>query len=205
MTAHAVLEECGADYDVKWVRIFTDDLDADFASISPHGRVPALRAGDVTMVETGAIAHYVAERHPHAGLIVAHDDPDRHRFLQWFHYLATTLQTDVMIQFHPETYFPGDPATQERFLASSMTRLETVLDTIEKALRDGPYFCGTKRSIVDYLFVMQAVWPEIFPTTAEDYPGIRRLMDLLLERPAVKRVYDLHTEKQNPPITADGS
>lgn len=205
MTAHAVLEETGAPYEVKWVQIFTDDLDPEFKAISPHGRVPALRHGETTVFETGAIAHYVAERHPEVDLIVGVAEPERARFLQWFHYLATTLQMDVMIQFHPEVYFPNDEETQKRFLAASLSRLGTVMATIEDNLADGPYFCGAKRSIVDYLFVMQAVWPEIFPTRAEEYPRIKALMDLLFERPAVQRVYDLHMQERRTPIRADGT
>ncbi len=205
MTAHAVLEETGAPYEVKWVQIFTDDLDPEFHAISPHGRVPALRHGDTTIFETGAIAYYVAERHPDANLIVEKDEPQRAAFLQWFHYLATTLQTDVMIQFHPEIYFPNDVDTQKRFLQASLGRLSSVMETIEQGLENGPYFCGERRSIVDYLFVMQAVWPEIFPTRAEDYPRIKNLIDMLLARPAVARVYDTHMGEKKSPIKADGT
>lgn len=205
MTAHAVLEEVGADYDVKWVQIFTDELDVEFSSISPHGRVPALRHGETTIFETGAIAYYVAEQHPAENLIIGLGEPQRALFLQWFHYLATTLQMDVMIQFHPEVYFPNDQDTQKRFLAAPLQRLGKVMDTIEEGLTEGPYFCGEHRSIVDYLFVMQAVWPEVFPTSATDYPRIKKLMDTLLARPAVSRVYDIHMQEKRFPITADGS
>lgn len=205
MTAHAVLEETGAPYEVKWVQIFTDDLDAEFSAISPHGRVPALRDGDTTIFETGAIAYYVAERHPHSNLIVGIDEPQRASFLQWFHYLASTLQMDVMIQFHPEVYFPNDRESQKRLLEASLRRLSTVMATIEQGLENGPYFCGDRRTIVDYLFVMQAIWPEIFATSAEHYPRIKRLIDTLMDRPSVSRVYDLHMQEKQFPIKADGS
>ena len=36
MTTHAVLEEIGAPYEVHWVQIFSDEVDADFAAASPH-------------------------------------------------------------------------------------------------------------------------------------------------------------------------
>ena len=38
----------------------------------------------------------------------------------------------------------------------------------------------------------QAVWPEIYPTAIEDYPRIDRLVTSLLQRPAVKKVHELH-------------
>ncbi len=205
MTAHAVLEEIGVPYDVRWVQIFSDQVDPDFARASPHARVPALVTDEGTIFETGAVAMYLAERHADADLLVPIGTSGRGAFLQWFHYLASTLQPDVMIQFHPELYFPNDEDTQNQFLAASMTRLEKVLDVIEGLLTHGPYFCGDKRTILDYLFVMQAVWPEIFPGRVEDYPRIHNLISTLLARPAVARVYDIHMDEKRTPLKADGT
>ena len=202
MTAHSVLEESGAAYEVNWVQIFTNQLDPEFKRISPHGRVPALRDKDITIFETGAIAYYIAECHPDIDLIIKEGEPERALFLQWFHYLASTLQPDVMIQFHPEIYFPNNDQLQTQFRDMSLTRLAGVLDIIENNLSRGLYFCGSRRTIIDYLFVMQAVWPEIFPHKITDYPNISDLVERLLSRPAVKRVYDLHMEKRKPPISA---
>ncbi len=96
-----------------------------------------------------------------------------------------------MIQFHPEFYF-DDAETQARFQRASMARLEKVLTTLETALDPGPFFMGRQRTLLDYIFVSQAVWPEIYPATVDDYPKIRSLVNSLLERPAVRKVYDLH-------------
>ena len=191
MGVHAMLEELGVDYEVRWVKIMVDDLDPDFVAASPHGRVPALVAPGGTLFETGAIALFLAETHPEAGLLVPPGDPGRARFLQWFHYFASTLQPDVMIQFHPEFYF-DDAETRARFQAASMERLGTVLTTLEAALDPGPYFMGGQRSLLDYLFALQAVWPEVYPTAIEDYPRINHLVTSLLQRPAVKKVHELH-------------
>lgn len=191
MGVHAILEEIGVAYDLRWVKIMVADLDPDFARISPHGRVPALESPDGAMFETGAIALYLAERHPEAGLLVPPGDPDRPAFLQWFHYLATTLQPEVMIQFHPEFYF-DEATTRDALKRASMARLTKVLATLEAALGPGPYFLGDRRTAVDYLFALQAVWPEIYPGTIDDYPAIRRQVETLRARPAVRSVHDLH-------------
>ena len=191
MGVHAMLEELGVDYEVQWVKIMVSDLDPDFAAASPHGRVPALTAPGQTVFETGAIALFLAESHPEAGLLVPQGHPGRARFLQWLHYFASTLQPDVMIQFHPEFYF-DDAKTRTRFQRASMERLTKVLATLEAALDPGPYFMGGQRSLLDYLFVLQAVWPEIYPNAIDDYPRIHALVKSLLERPAVKKVHDLH-------------
>lgn len=206
MTVHAILEELGVLYEVKWVQIFTNELDPEFSAISPHGRVPALVTDQTSLFETGAIALFLAEGHPEANLFIPQGSAQRGSFLQWLHYLASTLQPDVMIQFHPEVLFPGDEDTQKRLMENSMKRLSGVHDTIEDHLKEnGPYFCGHHRTILDYLFVMQAVWPEIFPDTMDDYPHLKNLFDRLFDRQAVKHVHDLHMQERRAPLKADGS
>ena len=64
MSVHAILEEVKANYDVKWIEIFTDKPDPTFRSISPHCRSPALMTPDGGVFETGAIAMYLGEKFP---------------------------------------------------------------------------------------------------------------------------------------------
>jgi glutathione S-transferase len=193
MSIHALLEDMGLPYEIRWVKIMVRDLDPDFQAASPHGRVPTLETPTGALFETGAIALWLAETHSQAELHVPEGDPDRGEFLQWLHYFASTLQPEVIIQFHPEFYFQ-DPETCDALKAASMLRLEKVVDTLEAALEPGPFFLGERRTILDYLFALQATWPEIYPTAIDDYPRIRRNVESLLARPAVKRIFDLNME-----------
>ena len=194
MTVHTILEETGETYSVRWVEIFTPDPDPKLVAVSPHARVPALEHGDLRLCETGAIAIYLAETFPAVDLFIAAGDLRRASFLQWWHYLASTLQPDVMVQFHPETYF-ADGDSQQRFMGASIKRLSKVLATLDATLTPGPFFFGETRTILDYLLVMQAVWPEIYPGSIDDYPNIRRLVDTITQRPAVQRVVSLHESR----------
>lgn len=191
MIAQAVLEEVGADYEVRWVEIFTDQPDRDLLAASPHARVPALVGPDGTICETGAIALYVAERHGESDLVIHPGSPERGRYLQWLHYMASTLQPDVMIQFHPELYF-DDEAARQRFKTASGHRLAKVLGVIETALEPGPLFFGDKLTVCDYCLALQTVWPEVFATSIADYPNIARLTALVTNRPAVQKVLAMH-------------
>ena len=164
--------------------------------MSPHARVPALEHGDLRLCETGAIAFYLAETFPSVDLLIGAADPRRASFLQWWHYFASTLQPDVMVQFHPENYF-ADRESQQRFMSASIERLSKVLATLHSALTAGPYFFGEIRTVLDYLLAMQAVWPEIYPGSIDDYPNIRRLVDTITQRPAVQRVISLHESRHD--------
>ena len=138
---------------------------------------------------------YLAETFPELELLIPSGDPRRGAFLQWLHYLASTLQPDVMVQFHPENYF-AHPDTQKQFMLASLQRLDKVLLTLNDALRVGPYFFGDTPTVLDYLLVMQAVWPEIYPRDIDEYPNIRRLVDTITAREAVKRVVTLHESRR---------
>ncbi len=194
LTVHAVLEELELEHELKWVGIFQDTPDPDLLKVSPHCRVPALEGDDIVLFETGAIALYLAERHGSGSLLIPSGDRRRGLFLQWFHYLATTLQPDVMIQFHPEVYF-DDPGDRQRLKGASMTRLDKVHRTLDAALGNGPWFFGDTLTVLDFLLGMQATWPENYPDTIQAYPNIARHQRALLERPSVRRVLDIHRAK----------
>lgn len=191
MVAHAVLEELGVAYELAWVEIFTDKPDPAFLAASPHARVPALVHEHGTLYEAGAIALYLAERHPEAGLTIPIGDPDRGKFLQWLSYLASTLQPDVMIQFHPEIYL-ADADDKEKLKRASMERLGRVLDNLNEALEPGPYFFADRLTVCDFVLGMQATWPEVYPRSIDDYPNLKRLVVKVTERPSVRRVLDQH-------------
>jgi glutathione S-transferase len=194
MCAHAVLEEVGADYDVQWVEIFAATPDPAFLAVSPHGRTPALIGPDGAVFETGAVALYVAERHPVADLVIPSVDPRRGLFLQWFHYLASTLQPDVIIQYHPEFYMQreGDRAALK---AASMARLLKVYATLDAALTGGPFFFGSTPTVPDYILALQTKWNVIFPEGIDAYPNLARQRSAILERPAVQRILSHHQEE----------
>ena len=77
LSAHAMLEETGAEYELIAVDLSPSPTkrDPEVLKISPHGRVPALATEDGTIFESGAIAAYLAERHPKAGLAPPTGDP----------------------------------------------------------------------------------------------------------------------------------
>ncbi len=193
MIAHAILEEVGVAYELVWVEIFTDRPDPDVLAASPHARVPALVDENGAICEAGAIALYLAERHPDADLAIPIGDPRRGRFLQWMSYLSSSLQPDVIIQFHPE-FYAADAEAQAKLKAASLQRLRRTLQTLDEALDPGPYFFADRLTICDFGLAMQAIWPEIYPGPIDDYRNLKRLVERVTERPAVQRVLACHLQ-----------
>jgi glutathione S-transferase len=65
-----------------------------------------------------------------------------------------------------------------------------MFDRIEAALAaDGPYLLGGQFSAADLYLLMLARWTRGMAVPARDRPAVRRLLDRLIERPAVQRVF----------------
>ncbi|WP_299670866.1 glutathione S-transferase family protein [uncultured Roseobacter sp.] len=78
---------------------------AEFLSLSPAGRVPALEIDGERMFETGAITEYLCERFSPDGLGRSPGSPDRMSWLVWLHFAETVSQhTAALTQQHVALY-----------------------------------------------------------------------------------------------------
>ena len=191
MTTHLMLEELGIEYEVVWFNVHRkSERPPEFLALNPNGRVPVLVTPDGPVYESAATLMHLAEHHEHRFLPAT--GRSRDLALQWLFYLMSTLQPEVLIQFHPERYFPDHPDMQQQLLEASMRELKSVWKVIDDALTPGPWFLGDTYSICDILFVMQALWKENQPRDLSAYPRCKQQMEAAFARPAVKRVIDIH-------------
>ena len=65
---------------------------AEFLTLNPAGRVPAVEIDGDVIFETGAITQILCERFPGVGLGRMPDDPDRADWLIWVHFAETISQ-----------------------------------------------------------------------------------------------------------------
>lgn len=191
MTTQLMLEELGVDYDVTWFNVHRpEEFPSDFLELNPNARVPVLITPDGPLYESAATMMHLAEHHGSRFLPAA--GRPRDLALQWLFYLMSTLQPEVLIQFHPERYFPGDAAMQAKLMQASLRELEPIWRVIDDALDPGPYFLGDDYGICDMLFLMQAIWTENQPADLGDYPNSVRMMRTAFARPAVRRILAIH-------------
>ena len=191
MTTHLMLEELGIDYQVIWFNVHKpEEFPPEFTTLNPNARVPVLVTPDGPLYESAATLMHLAEHH--ANRFLPARGRSRDLALQWLFYLMSTLQPEVLIQFHPERYFPDNPPMRDQLLAASLRELEPIWRVIDDGLNPGPWFVGDEYSICDVLFVMQAIWKENQPGNLAEYPNCVRQMKLAFDRPAVQRILNIH-------------
>ena len=96
LAAFIALEECGAQYDVRPVKLSEgEQRKAEFLAISPRGQVPVLTVDGVNIHENIGVLTFIATRFPDARLL-SFGEPLKiarsYEFLSWF---ATNLGTSI--------------------------------------------------------------------------------------------------------------
>lgn len=163
-----LLEEIGADYDIRYVDIFramTLTGARDPANLHPDGKVPALAHEGALVTESAAIALYLTDLHPDANLGAPVGSPDRAAYVTWLAWTAGEMEPAFWskISGAAET----DPNAKARYDAA-IARLMTALAT-------GPYLMGDRFTAVDVMIASALAW-------GREYVPESALVDAYLER-----------------------
>lgn len=156
----------------------------DFTAINPNQKIPGLRDGEQTLMESCAILLYLAEKYPSPLL----PENQRWEVVQWIFWQAANLGPNFGNKLSYTRYMDDVPAEQkvhplERF-NNEAQRLLRVLD---RQLEGKPYICGDSFTIADiacYPWVRGWKWSKINIT---GHPNVVAWVDRVRARPAVER------------------
>ncbi|WP_262693282.1 glutathione S-transferase family protein [Kordiimonas aquimaris] len=183
--ASIALEEMGLEY-----KLHAFDLGANtqkeewFLGINPNGRIPAIvdhDNSDFAVFESGAILLYLAEK---TGELIPHEAKARSVAQQWLMFQMGGVgpmqgQAHVFFRYFPEKI----PSVIERY-QNETRRLYSVLN---RRLSESPYLAGDAFSIADianWTWVRSYEWAGV---SLEGLDHLKRWLDAIAERPAVKR------------------
>lgn len=144
-----LLEELGAPYEVMKVDIkrtggpLAGTGARDPRNPHPHGQVPALLDDGVLVTESTAIALYLTDKFPKAGLGPVVGDPRRGPYLSWLAYYAGVLEPVIV------NHFKGRTAADEGDKAA----YEALDRHLKKSLESSPWLLGQHFSAADIMFV----------------------------------------------------
>ena len=191
--ACAALEETGARYETVQVARRDRDTPPEFKEVNPHGRVPALRDGDVRLYETAAIILHLGDRFPDAPLAPPFASLERSEYYRWLIWLTNTLHT-AYTRWYAPWYLPDTPELAQSVRDAGARDLGQSLDFVDDHLADRTYLVGERFTGADLLLHMLAS-----PNWSLDLePGALTRANLAAHharvdaRPAVGRMKTIH-------------
>jgi glutathione S-transferase len=119
----------------------------DYLVVHPLGRVPCLIDGDLRLFESGAIAEYLCECYPQAGLGRLGGDPERHEWLQWVHYSETmAVHAAALVQ---QLHFIKPQERSTAVLRLEAKRLQKAIEVVDIQLKGRAYLLRSGFSAAD--------------------------------------------------------
>ncbi len=182
------LEEAGIDYEIRPVNISKGAQFApDFLEISPNNRIPAIvdrdpEDGDtpLTLFESGAILHYLAEK---TAKFLPEDGRGRAEVLQWLNWQIGGIGPMFGQYLHFVDYAPKDiPYAKDRYTREA----ERLLGVLDRRLEGREYLAGA------YSIADMAIYPWVRRILArfEGFANVERWARTVAERPATIRAYE---------------
>lgn len=155
-----------------------DHKKPDFVAINPMGKVPAIVHDGTVITESAAIALYLADLFPQAGLAPAIGDTARGTYLRWIIFNQACVEPAIT-----------DKAFNRPQANASTLPYGTYEDTVEAlagALAKGPYILGDRFSAADVVVGASVRWLLMFkllPARSE----FTNYVATLEQRPALQR------------------
>ena len=152
------LLEKGLDYQLEIVTPFGQP--AWFRELSPLGRIPAMRDGDVTLADSSVICQYLEEKHPQLAPLYGRDAEERAR-VRWLEkysdYEVAPLATFGVFRNRALKPTMGQPCDEAAVQAALTDKLPPHFDYLEKALGSAEYFVGERLTMADLAFTTQLI------------------------------------------------
>ncbi|ASJ70969.1 glutathione S-transferase family protein [Granulosicoccus antarcticus] len=162
----------------------------DFVKINPNGKVPVIVDGDATVFDSNAILLYLADKSGQFVPAIA-DSAKRGQMLSWLMFIASGVGPFSGQSVH---FRHAAPEPKEYALNRFDFEAHRHFAVLEGHLANNAFMLGDDYSIVDMAFWG---WARMMPFVLgienpwEQYPNIKRLLDVVDARPASERVKEI--------------
>lgn len=183
LVVHWMLLELAVPFEIEWLDFDSKaQKSGDYLRLNPNGVVPTLIVDGRAVGETGAILMLLAERHPEAGFAPPPGSPERGAWLQWMIWLANGPMATFRLWFY-EADLPGIDR------GALQAKIEGYWDQVNARLAERDVMVGDSLSTVDLQLAMLARWSRNMPRPATAWPHLRRFVDAMRARPALREVH----------------
>lgn len=177
------IEEVAAPHDLIRLQ-FPDDLsNADLQKANPLGQIPTLVDGEQVVTEASAIALYLADRFPQAGLAPAQHE--RHEYYQWAFFVGAALEPHLLEVFLHTVRLPEAERSSER-ARKAKEDFDRALGIVNDHLATRLYLLGESFSMVDVICGSLLGWAQMM-NLLEGFDHVRAYFKRVCTRPAFER------------------
>jgi GST-like protein len=182
-----MLEETGLEYELHPVNLGDGEQKTpEYLAVNPNGKIPAIvdRHGpdgaELRVFESAAILLYLGEK---SGKLLPQNPVDRWQVIPWLMFQASAVgpnlgQAGYFLNRAPEPV----PHAVERFVAEA----ERIFSVLDCQLQASECLAG-EYSIADIACFPWIRYHRRFGLDIDDYPSVRRWLEVISARPAVQR------------------
>jgi glutathione S-transferase len=153
-----LLAELGLDYQLEIIRPF-DQPDWYYA-VSPLGRIPALKDGDVSLADSSVICQYLSDKYPERPNLFA-DTPALSAQVRWLEkyadYELAPLCTFAIFRNRALKPLMGQSCDEQAVQSALQDKLPKHFDYLEQTLGTKPFFVGARLSLADLAIASQLI------------------------------------------------
>ncbi len=188
------------------VDVLPHDKDAGFVRMSPLGKIPAFRDGDVTLCDSSVICDYLESRYPEPAFYP--QDPVYRAHALWIEEYADTALQDGLLRgvclermIKPLVY--KQPTDEDRVTKIIEHFLPPMFDYLEELVGERHYLLGGRFSIADISILTGFINAEMadFRPDARRWPALVRYLGSIREEPVIRRVLEVeqaYTKQRGP-------
>lgn len=181
-----MLEEIGVPYEIVQKSMHDGSLKTpEYLKLHPHGAVPTLQDGDLTIYESGAICLYLADKYPDAKLAPPISSPQRGLYYQWVLYAIATIEPPILKVFLNTIQLP-EAERQPKVAEEGRTQFKAVCDVVTNALKGKQYLLGDQFTAADIMVGGTLGWASMMGLLA-DHPALQEYVQRINQRPAAQR------------------
>jgi glutathione S-transferase len=180
------LEELGLPYELEVMPFPPRFAAPGYLEVNPLGTVPTFIDGDLTLTESAAICHYLAEKAAPNDLRVDPSEAEYGNYLNWLYRSDATLTFPQTIVFRYTALEPEArrlPQAAEDYTVWFFSRLRSV----ETALDGHDYLCADRFTMADIAVHFALLFGDRLGLSARYKPNTLRYFEALMQRPAFQR------------------
>lgn len=174
-----LLEELQVPYQMEIVDIRREGgAPESYRAVQPNKKVPAIDHDGVVVTERAAIATYLADAFPQAGLAPPIGDPRRGPYLAWLVYVDAVMDPVMAARGHGWVY---------QNISVSFGAFEDMARHLDEALAAHPYAVGETFTAADTQLGSAVHWACEAVAVLEKTPPLAAYLERISERPGFQR------------------